>query len=184
MYIKDDLEYEIPSGVVSNQDIEIKSVTIMGRNDYQKHKQIVVILVYRPPNGNNNKACELLKEYINGITDYEKKELVIMGDLNWDMNDENGNGAKIIADIAEEFELTQQIKQPTRVTLRCSTLIDIILTNMKNIAYTGCLNYQVSDHCPVYIVKKRIAVEKEFSYVYTCTSALFAPTTLLRTRKS
>lgn len=152
LYVKDDLEYEIPDDIVNNRDIEMQSVTIMGRNDFQRHKHIVVILIYRPPNGNSNRACELLREYIKGIAEYEKKEIVIMGDLNWDMNDIEGIGKKLVADIADEFDLTQQIKQPTRVTQRCSTLIDIILTNMKNIAYSGCLSYQISDHCPVYIV--------------------------------
>lgn len=64
-----------------------------------------------------------------------------MGDKNWDIFDEHCIGARLVKDIADEYGLKQQIKKPPRITPRCSTLIDIIVTNMKNIAYSGCLNY-------------------------------------------
>lgn len=166
LYIRNELEYETPYDRVNNCNIEIQSAVILGRNDEQQHKQIVVILAYRPPNGNNSRACESLKKYINEIRDYDKKEIIIMGDLNWDVLDTDSAGAKIVSEIADEFGLTQQITQPTRITHRCSTLLDIILTNMKNVAFSGCLHYHLSDHCPVYIVKKRIMEDKEFCYLY------------------
>lgn len=33
---------------------------------------------------------------------------------------------------------------------------------MKNIAHSGCINFNISDHMPVFAIKKRLPVEKEF----------------------
>lgn len=166
IYVNCSLEFELINNPVSNKDIEIQSILLRGRKDSHEQKSIVVILVYRPPNGNGAIAYSTIKEYIGAIEEFEKKEIVIMGDLNWDILEEKGAGAKYINEINEEFGLKQMIGKPTRITNRSNTLIDIILTNIKNVAYAGCVNYQISDHCPVYLVKKRISKEKEYSYVY------------------
>lgn len=89
-----------------------------------------------------------------------------MGDLNWDVSEDKGVGCKFVDEIKEEFGLKQIITTPTRITNHSNTLIDLILTNLKNIAYAGCLNYQLSDHYPTYLVKKRIGEVKEYKYVY------------------
>lgn len=166
LYINEALEFEIPNDVISNKNIEIQSVTLLGRKNDQEHRPIVIILAYRPPNGNDTIACNTIKDYIKGISEYEKKEIVIMGDLNWDVYHDKSTGVKYVSKIADEFNLNQEITEPTRVTDTCSSVIDVVLTNVKNIAFSGCINYQVSDHYPVFIVKKRIAPETDFQYVY------------------
>lgn len=141
MYIRDNFEFEIPKDGVSDREVEIQSAIITGRDDNRNYKPILIVLIYRPPNGNNIIALDIIKEYINGISDYEKKEIVIMGDLNWDVQNEKSTGTKFVNEIVDDFGLKQLIMHPTRVTSRCSTLIDLIMTNMKNVAYAGCLNY-------------------------------------------
>lgn len=169
LYVKNDLEYDTPLISISVNDVEIQMVNILGRTGRKEYKPISVVLIYRPPNGNNQKAYDTIKQFICGIPNLDKNEVVIIGDLNWVITDKNSIGAKYIMEIAEEFELTQHIKEPMRVTETGSSIIDIVMTNMNNVAYAGCLNYQISDHCQVYIIKKRLAIDKEYEYVYKRT---------------
>lgn len=162
LYIRDDLEFTVPSNAVNIKDVEIQSAILLGRKDHQAHKPILIVLMYRPPNGNSIVANNTIIDYIKDINEYEKKEIVIMGDLNWDIADDANIGCKFINEIAECFSLEQIVKVPTRIALNSSTLIDVILTNVRNIAYSGCINYQVSDHYPVYLVKKRLPNIKEY----------------------
>lgn len=166
LYIRNDLEHESPQKPINDKNIEIQMVNILGKEGGQEYKTISIVLVYRPPNGNNQKAYNIAKEFINGIPHHDNNEIIIMGDLNWDITDKNSIGYKYVTEIGDEFGLTQYIRNCTRVTEQCSSLIDILLSNMNNVAYAGGMNYQLSDHCPVYIVKKRITQDKEYRYVY------------------
>lgn len=161
MYVNNNLEYEIVHNAISNKDIEIQSLYLRGRKSSHHQKRIVVLLTYRPPNGNGINACNTIKEYIGTIEEIEKKEIVLMGDLNWDISDKESVGAKFVNDICDEFGLKQMINESTRITSYSNTLIDVIITNVKNIAYVGCLNYQISDHYPTYLVKNNRLYEKD-----------------------
>lgn len=123
----------------------------------------MIIVGYRPPNGNGNSACEDIKNYIKSIEAIDRKEIVLMGDLNWDFLEVEMVGHKIIREMCDQFGLTQEITRPTRVTERKSSLIDVVLPNARNINYTGCINYNMSNHCPVVVVKKRVAADKNIS---------------------
>ena len=54
----------------------------------------------------------------------------------------------------------------TRTNRDKSTLIDVIFTNIRNIYMSGCINYDVSDHLPIYIIKKRTRTVREKKYIY------------------
>lgn len=68
---------------------------------------------------------------------------------------------------AGEFDLQQHITSPTRSTSKCKSVIGLIMSNVKNVNYSGCINYMVSDHCPVYIIKKRISTKIINKKVFT-----------------
>lgn len=125
------------------------SLTLLG-HDYnnQTFKPIVVVLIYRPPNSNRRLACNCIKEYINQIPDIEKKELVVIGDLNWDYLDKKTQGASFITEICNEFGLQQLITYPTIWSKGRASLIDLVLSNMSNIYECGCLDKCLSDHNP------------------------------------
>lgn len=61
--------------------------------------------------------------------------------------------------------MQQIIDQPTRLTYNRESLLDVMLTNVKNIAQTGVINYGISDHLPVFLVKKR-QHDKPEQYIY------------------
>lgn len=46
-----------------------------------------------------------------------------------------------------------------------NTLLDVMITNIKNVASSGCVNVNLSDHLPVFLSKKRLSVPVEFEYI-------------------
>ena len=89
--------------------------------------------------------------------------MVILGDLNLDYLETTLDSHKLLASIEEEFTLKQIIQTCTRIHRHGSTLIDVILTNVKNIYASGCINYNVSDHLPIYIAGCQVPI---YSYIF------------------
>lgn len=83
-----------------------------------------------------------------------------MGDLNWNLDEKSSHGQEYENSIAEIYELTQHIKIPTRITAGRTSLLDIVMSNVGNINYSGCIDYVISDHYPIYVIKKRITVKR------------------------
>lgn len=135
LYVNDKLDFEVIDCFASNMDIEIQAVQINGDKSEHNHKPIVVILAYRPPSGNNRYACDAIKDYLQSIDNLDKKEVILMGDLNWDYLNTVDIGHKMIEEVCDEFALEQKIKEATRIARDSSTLIDVILTNLRNINY-------------------------------------------------
>lgn len=92
LYIRNDLDYKINPEVCSNDIIEIQSVTLTGERERQKLRPIEVVLIYRPPRGNDKEAIEFIHNFIGKIGDLDKKGLIILGDLNWNMLNQTGVG--------------------------------------------------------------------------------------------
>lgn len=51
--------------------------------------------------------------------------------------------------------------------MNSESTIDLIMSNVCNVNYSGCINFMVSDHCPVYIVKKRLSNKEGRVSVFT-----------------
>ena len=87
-------------------------------------------------------------------SDRENKEMIIMGDTNCDFSskvaDEYCSSLNYTVHLAEIYDLlglTQIIREPTRVTLNSSTLIDHIATNKpENVVASGVFSITLSNH--------------------------------------
>ena len=44
----------------------------------------------------------------------------------------------------------------TRITEASSTCIDLIFTDISNVIDSGVINYNISDHLPIYLIKKKL----------------------------
>ena len=89
--------------------------------------------------------------------EHEGKEVILLGDTNCDLSDANSPcHVKYIKDIYATYGLKQLIKEPTRVTVQLSTLIDHIAVSITdNIVESGVLKITlISDHYLVYAVRK------------------------------
>lgn len=165
VYIRNDLYSTAGTRSISQKLVEIQNITLTGeRGSGHKVKPIEVVLIYCPPRGRDVEAFELIVEFISNITQLENKDLLIMGDLNWDYLDKSNLGSKMIDDLMSEFDLTLHVNISTRVSKEKSSLLDLLLSNIKNVSSSGCIDYGLSDHLPVYMVKKRIGVKKNMEW--------------------
>ena len=123
------------------------------------HKKKVIGVIYRPPNSKIKDSINVLRNSIRYVKENLNGELYIMGDLLKKRNSD----VKQVKDLFRDYGLNQYIKDPTRITFGTSTLIDIMATDSNVISEAGVLLHSISDHLPVYMIRKKGAnlVEKE-----------------------
>ena len=88
-----------------------------------------------------------------------RQEVILVGDYNLDMlvnEDEGRKENKALKDLCDRFCLFNQITEPTRVTEKSKSLIDVILaSHPERFAVCGNLHVGVSDHDLVFAVRKQ-----------------------------
>ena len=103
-----------------------------------KNKSLTVASCYRPPSAPScalDTICELIAPYLSS-------ELVLLGDLNWNML----NTPAILQSKLDAINLTQIINEPTRYhskAINTGTPIDIILANLSS-KYTSAVSTKIS----------------------------------------
>ena len=135
----------------STADIEQLWISIKEPNCKNK----VIGLVYRPPSGTIETCLSKIREDLEDIQSNQNCEITLMGDLNINYKNRNSASFKLFKEIERDFGLRQLITNPTRITTKSSTLIDIILTDCDCVSASGVLDICISDHLPVYYVKKK-----------------------------
>ena len=177
IYTKDSIDVD-PSAFkqlnVSNATIELQWVVITRPNT----KKILLGNVYRPPDGHLSDAFRLISTALDQINDLPKFEVLVMGDFNADNLDKSSRAYRRIKGFETEHQLQQMIDKPTRFSHRAHTIIDLAFTNMKHCTGSGVINYNISDHKLIYVLKKKVrnckAVETRLGRSY----ANFTPQTL------
>ena len=95
-------------------------------------------------------------EQMIGSMDAENLEYFLLGDINVDLlsTATSPNRAKLV-EIFDIYGLEQMIKEPTRVTAKSSTLIDLCITSAPtNVVDSGVMHLSISDHSLVYMIRK------------------------------
>ena len=142
-------------------------------------KDIIFINCYRAPDNKTifarNKAINYLIENIKKIEKYQKKCIIISGDLNFDCFNNEDEDQLNDAIPANEFEeisnairpkeyidnlctdlgIENLITKPTCFRGQSSTALDLFLTNMTNICNFGILDFSHFDHRAVFLCKQR-----------------------------
>lgn len=151
VYLKDTLPHEIlPTLCTSNSDLELLTLSIMQENQ----KRLNILSLYRPPAGNFQNALIQIKEVIDQVKADCNGEYLVIGDLNVDMNKPNHQSRKLNQSMNNK-SLKQLISEPSRVTNTSSSLIDLAYTDMSNIMNSGTINSNISDHLPIFLIKKK-----------------------------
>ena len=141
---------ELPEISVSNKHCE----ALWTRVNMTHCKDIIVCNIYRPP-GSNLKSCiDYLESSLSRIN-LKKVDIFIMGDLNVDFSDKKSVNYKKLLFFLKANQLTQRIKESTRITQMTTSILDLVITNCKHVYKVGTLPNFLSDHQPVYIVKKK-----------------------------
>ena len=81
---------------------------------------------------------------------------MIIGDFNIDFGNKKLVSNSKLELLENRYGLKQVIHGYTRVTDTSSTCIDLLFTDMINILKTGIINYNISDHLPIYLIKKKM----------------------------
>ena len=144
-----------------------------------KHENLIIILLYRPPDEINN-STEKLNNITNMITDYikEKKEdILLIGDfnfpkINWESNRPAGRTSKekaqaeLLLGLMNENSMTQLVNEPTRL----NNILDLVITNNTQMVHSvNCSPTIISDHKAVIVkiqkldksITKKLSVEKD-----------------------
>ena len=134
----------------SNGDIEAQWSII-----YRPHcKNVVICNVYRPPTGNLEKALSYLDEMLR-MFEMDKFEIYVMGDMNVNYKNKLSKNFKKLNFFTKANGLTQKIMNSTRNSDKSKSLLDIVLTNSRYISVAGTLDHFISDHQPIFVVKKK-----------------------------
>ena len=114
---------------------------------------------YRPSNSGMNlfNECDVFLQKC----EFENKELIVVGDINCDvMKSPPDAHTQQFNFLSSLYQLDQLINKPTKVTKKLSTLIDLVLTTMKeNISASGVIHVGMSNHSLVYAVRKYVILK-------------------------
>ena len=140
-YVKHGIDYQVRNDLGDNQ-LEL----IILQVNPSKQKSFLLCTWYRPPN-----SQLVLFDKLNRVfQDIEASglDLVLIGDLNCDvMNSRPSCHTNRLLSIAENFNLTQVITKPTRITKSSSSTIDLIFTsNSEKVSFSEVVQLGLSDH--------------------------------------
>ena len=138
---RSDLEINIP-GEVETSFIELQT------KPSTQNESTFIASVYRHPHENHD-FFQALSERVNRIG--EKSQIMILGDTNIDVS-QNTNITKKYKNLILCLNMRNLIQNHhTRPKSNGETLIDHFLTNVTcNKVKTGILQYDISDHVPIY----------------------------------
>ena len=107
--------------------------------------------IYRPPSSNIQCFNKIIDNIEKAISLNEN--IVILGDFNIDVSDCNHPYNSKYQSMCDLFDLTQLVKEPTRVTADTSSTIDLILTSIPSRMYgTRVIKNTMSDHYVINVV--------------------------------
>ena len=152
IYIREEISYRI------NQDYK----NLIGSNlefillNVKPHMQkpINLIGIYRPPDGNPKECVSHLTFILNQI-DRTRSDTVLIGDFNLNYKNKRLISSTKIETLVNKFSLKQWIKENTRITSSSTSCIDLIFTDILNIIDQGVIDYNISAHLPIHMIKKK-----------------------------
>ena len=156
IYINEDLAYStetLKEYNYSTKDIECLWVNILMKNS----KDIIIGVVYRPPSGSVDVLCEKLSDSLEEIGNTYNKEIFILGDFNVNYLQKDNPHTKQLT----QFEVLTGLKQIVNKPTRMGNCIDLIFSNSTDIANSGVVDVNLSDHDLIFATKKKTTPKRE-----------------------
>ena len=91
----------------------------------------------------------------------QREDIFILGDFNINYKNKQTPSYKKLAFFEISNSLKQVISKATRITNKTNSILDLVLTNSKYIAQAGTLDTFISDHQPIFVLKKKIKIQTE-----------------------
>ena len=142
----------------SGPDLEMQWVSLL----LEHVRPIVVINIYRPPQGNYKEACRLILEAFDRADMKDNTEIYVMGDFNINYKDSKSPEFKELDFSMRALGLNQLLREVTRVSFRngvdSSTILDLVFTNSDIISKVQTFDLNISDHLAVMVTRKKIGL--------------------------
>lgn len=164
--VRNSLASEIENSIMTHST-ELLHIAI----NRQFHKSLQFVAVYRPPNKPYNSFFDEMTAFLNNV-DYTSLPFIIVGDMNINLA-VNTPCVKRFKRFFEDYGFCCMNTGHTRVSLRSSSIIDVIIVNkhaQNTISCPSVLPIYFSDHCAVTAALKKPAVVKSHSGVTTSYS--------------
>ena len=158
MYVHDQFRYKLRPNLRID-GVESLFIEIIN----EKHKNIIIGVIYRPPNSTIESFLDSLDIFLNTIL-HENKSLFLMGDYNIDLLQTAHHNSSRFLNLLSSGTLYPHIDKPTRIcdTTSRESLIDNIFSNILNKKCSnGILFSDISDHLPIF------AIYEQFGNVYS-----------------
>ena len=168
IYVRDHISF-IGRPDLNQFDNSIESIFIeVNKDQLNTTKNILIGVIYRPPNQNMDIFNEKISEMLETIRK-EEKFCYLLGDCNINiLNYESHRLTGDFVDLLSSYSFLPLITRPTRITASSATLIDNIFTNhIENLDHStqGLLVTDVSDHYPIFHINKRLYTGESDIYV-------------------
>ena len=129
-------------------------------------KRQLICVVYRPPSGCINSFVQEISTCVDQLEYSMGFELTLIGDFNINYHKTSSPECKVLKELERKYQLKQHINNPTRVTNKVKSTIDLALSNMTMVSEAGVLQHMIADHFPIYLVKKKLRNDKSFTYSF------------------
>ncbi|XP_041482134.1 uncharacterized protein LOC121429238 [Lytechinus variegatus] len=168
-YIHESLNYHVVQELhVNTEGLELLCIQIQ----FSKQKPFMLIPWYRPPDS-NIQIFDAIEEVLQSV-ETRFIEYILIGDLNCDMLSTNPSShTKRLLRLATEYNLTQCVKQATRITQVSETLIDhVFSSNCDNVKYCDVIPLSLSDHYMIALSWGRSKPMSPHNHCYVCSRHL------------
>ena len=123
-------------------------------------RRLYLCSVYRPPTGNVQNYIDTIDNCVKFLPHIDKSDLFVGGDFNINFHKPRQENTKKLKSFATQHQLTQLIKDSTR-PLSSDAIKALIFSNCQHIDSSGSLDWNVSDHIPVYVNIKKSKTKSE-----------------------
>ena len=162
LYIKEGLNSEIRNDLnLMDPSMEALFIEIPNSNISQD-KNVIVGVLYRPPNTDINVFNELLSDKLSMISQ-ENKLIYLMGDFNINILEHDLHvPTSEFVELMYSYLIFPTITKPTRIKGNSATLIDNIFCNdLDNRHFSGILYCDISDHYPVFSINYTSSINEK-----------------------
>ena len=126
-------------------------------------RPIVVVNIYRPPQGNYKKCCEIISDAFDKADLKDNTDIFLMGDFNINFKSKATPEYRELDFTTRSLGLRQLITSPTRITFREGTIIentiDLLFSNSEHIVTAKTLDFNISDHLGIMVSRKKTPIK-------------------------
>ena len=119
----------------SNRNIELQFLEL----NFPHSKNILLVNVYRPPDGNVEEAVDEITQKMDSIQHIDKKKILIMGDFNIDYAKGTQPSTRKLKSLQQLYGLDQKVSGTTRNTSKSRTQIGFSGGSYRNYSYEQLL---------------------------------------------